>query len=415
MVGSKVIRVGNSKDVYEVVLDRTYTYIVGDSGTGKTYFTTCLKYYLIEENSDYFLDSDVDVEILSTKLDLINCDVQRDCVYVLDEDVCAFLRRKGNKDSKNAYTEFKRKLSMQAEAPLYPNAYFIFMTRRRLIDVNTDVMAIYEFATSCENGVCVKRLKNYFAWDYSATPINVNLVLVEGTGSDYLFFKNSMIDCDVIPCEGKNMVADVLKLAMERGYKSIFVFADGASYGYNLLLNIKLFREVVENYKSIRLFFPDSFEWLVLKSGLFKIDEDILLHPEDYFDSKDYSGTESFFTEQLEYVVLDEKNKNYDFEAISPKGHPYIPNRIIYSKSGSKSGYNRFVDVVLLGKIGIDLMYSTIREVKNYTNEVPMINNKKCKNFPITSERGKLLLEDIEEYKRKKRLKRLKKKGKINE
>lgn len=53
--------------------------------------------------------------------------------------------------------------------------------------------------------------------------------------------------------------------------------------------------------ETLALYFPESFEWLVLKSNILGDSgiNEILSHPEDYIDSKDYLSWERFFTRLL--------------------------------------------------------------------------------------------------------------------
>ena len=54
-------------------------------------------------------------------------------------------------------------------------------------------------------------------------------------------------------------------------------------------------------FKKIRLFLPESFEWLVLKSPLLRdasIDK-LLEHPAEYIESSEFFSWETFFTREL--------------------------------------------------------------------------------------------------------------------
>lgn len=59
----------------------------------------------------------------------------------------------------------------------------------------------------------------------------------------------------------------------------------------------------------IRLFLPESFEWLILKSGLIDGNriQDILGHPEDYIESSQFFSWEQFFTR----LLMDETRDSY--------------------------------------------------------------------------------------------------------
>ncbi len=50
-----------------------------------------------------------------------------------------------------------------------------------------------------------------------------------------------------------------------------------------------------------KCYLPESFEWIILKSGLIDGNEvqEILSHPQDFIDSQDYFSWERFFTALL--------------------------------------------------------------------------------------------------------------------
>ena len=52
---------------------------------------------------------------------------------------------------------------------------------------------------------------------------------------------------------------------------------------------------------NIKLYLPESFEWLILQSGIINEREikKILEEPEQYIDSKDYFSWEQYFTKLL--------------------------------------------------------------------------------------------------------------------
>ena len=57
----------------------------------------------------------------------------------------------------------------------------------------------------------------------------------------------------------------------------------------------------LQRFKRIKLFLPESFEWLVLKSGLFpdKRTQEMLRSPASYIESADFFSWEQFFTHEL--------------------------------------------------------------------------------------------------------------------
>ena len=69
--------------------------------------------------------------------------------------------------------------------------------------------------------------------------------------------------------------------------------ADGAAFGSEIesVLTVK--------NKNITLFFPESFEWIVLKPGIVKGVEKELDTPEEYIESSKYFSYERFFADLL--------------------------------------------------------------------------------------------------------------------
>ena len=67
--------------------------------------------------------------------------------------------------------------------------------------------------------------------------------------------------------------------------------------------------EIVRKKKRIHLYFPESFEWLVLSPGLIegKDIENMLEEPEKYIDSKEYFSWERYFTK----VLVDRTQDSY--------------------------------------------------------------------------------------------------------
>ena len=59
--------------------------------------------------------------------------------------------------------------------------------------------------------------------------------------------------------------------------------------------------ELTQRNSNIKLFLPESFEWLILKSGMISEKEIrlILDEPEQYIDSKEFFSWERFFVKVL--------------------------------------------------------------------------------------------------------------------
>ena len=64
---------------------------------------------------------------------------------------------------------------------------------------------------------------------------------------------------------------------------------------------MKRVTQVLRRKHNVFLFLPESFEWLILKSGLIdgKQVAEMLEHPEDFIESRDYFSWERFFARFL--------------------------------------------------------------------------------------------------------------------
>ena len=61
------------------------------------------------------------------------------------------------------------------------------------------------------------------------------------------------------------------------------------------------------------MYFPESFEWIILKSGVLNDKEiaDIMDNPENYIDSTEYVSWERFFTALLTEKTKDDSYRRY--------------------------------------------------------------------------------------------------------
>ncbi len=85
------------------------------------------------------------------------------------------------------------------------------------------------------------------------------------------------------------------------GKNEVLVIADGAAFG-PYMGQLDTYQK---RHSNIHVFLPESFEWLILKSGLIASSEvkEILSHPEDFVESKVYFSWEQFFTACLQRLT----------------------------------------------------------------------------------------------------------------
>ena len=103
--------------------------------------------------------------------------------------------------------------------------------------------------------------------------------------------KPAEIEC--ISAEGKAKIYDTLKNYRD---KNVVVIADGAAFGAEI-------GNIVKQQKlaprKIAIFLPESFEWLILSSGVVEVNRDRVARAGDYIESQQYMSWEHYFTDLL--------------------------------------------------------------------------------------------------------------------
>ena len=313
MKGKHSVIVKNSKLHYEFIIKRNITIIKGNSGTGKTTLIN-----MIRQFANLGVSSGVDVV----------CDVP--CRVLEGSDWQLILQNiSGNIlfiDEENSFIRSEQFASAVRDS----DNYFVIITRENLYNLPYSVEEIYGIYSSGKYQN-TRRIYQQFYRVYSKTdkfPVLPERILVEDTNSGYEFFKGVVEKTD-IKCEtagGKTKLFSVLSNAKEE----TCVIADGAAIGAEME---RLYDLTLKN-KNIKLYFPESFEWLILKSGVLhsKKIEEILEEPEEYIESQEFFSWERYFTRlliqetegtlfqyqksKLNPVYLHEKNKRSILKAI---------------------------------------------------------------------------------------------------
>ena len=115
--------------------------------------------------------------------------------------------------------------------------------------------------------------------------------------------------------------------------KELLVIVDGAAFGADIREFMRSARRLEDKCS---LYAPESFEYIILQSGIVSVDSKILDDTYDYADSKDYSSWERFFTSYLVEITRDtplrynkhKLNKNYLLEGNLNKIKAVLPTMI---------------------------------------------------------------------------------------
>jgi len=295
MKGKHHILIETSGLKYEFDIKRNITVIQGDSATGKTTLVELLNEYTSKgTNRGIHLEADVNCEIFSGpearwKYTL---DAIKDSVVIIDEDY---------------HFVFSKEF---AEYIHNSSNYYVIITRKPLKNLPYSIEEIYGIRTSGKYHFPEQVYHEFYPIysEYSDMIDTSNvLILVEDKEAGYQFY-NSVVGNDrCISAEGNAKI--YAKMIECSGDNNLLIIADGAAFGA-YVDNIVKYRYLK---KHIALYFPESFEWLILKSNVLDDNslKDILSHPEDYIDSSEYISWERYFTNLLISKTENDRIKGY--------------------------------------------------------------------------------------------------------
>lgn len=294
MKGAYQIRVKNNRNSYSFELRRNITILRGESGRGKTtLFDMIYEYNRFGKNSGVAVSCDRELIALAGDDWETIIDKHPGTIIVIDED-SQFIRSK----------DFARVLRES-------DNYFLLITRNYLAELPISVDEIYEL-----NGAKNKKFKKVYQdidrmFDRPSArnlPFVPDIIITEDIKSGYQFFKAEAermgIQC--VSADGKSKIFEVMN---QHSKENVVVIADGAAFGSEIA-------DVVEQQnlrpKKLAIFLPESFECLILQSGIVKnVETEKLEHPEDYADSSLYMSWEQYFTELLVEATKDVKYMKY--------------------------------------------------------------------------------------------------------
>ncbi|MGX8703841.1 MAG: hypothetical protein ACSW8H_05255 [bacterium] len=279
----------SKKVKYDFVVQRNITILTGDSATGKT---TLIDY--IREFHRYGQESGV----------FVSCDCP--CRTLDDEDWEHQLDGISGSlifiDEGNRYLTSKR----FAEKLQGNDNYFVIATRERLPMLPYSIEEIYGFRTSGkfqQQKKIYNELYHLYGVISTEDKFSPKLVITEDSNSGHEFF-SCLSALSGVPCLSAGGKANMINtLTTQENPCETLLIVDGAAYGSEM----KDTYEFLEGNAGVVLYAPESFEWLLLSTGVVpdKEIEDILAHPESFADSKEFVSWERFFTK-----LLTEKTKD---------------------------------------------------------------------------------------------------------
>lgn len=291
MIGSFKVSIKNPRNSYSFELKRNITILQGNSGSGKTTLFEMIKDYNRDgKQSGIKLNCGVPVIALDSfewerKLSTI-----QNSIVVIDED--------------------SKFITSKAFARMVKNStnYFLLITRQYLSTLPYSVDEIYEI--SGNKNKRFKRIYKPVGLMYDRPnprrlPFMPEVIVTEDSNSGYQFFSSlvSNNDCICISAKSKSNIYNKIK---EYPNKKVLIIADGAAFGSEMHVIVE--RQKLNSH-TLAICLPESFEWVILKSGVTGINEsDEILYPEKFVDSAVYESWEQYFTH-----VLEENTKNPEY------------------------------------------------------------------------------------------------------
>lgn len=292
MVGRYLVEVESKKLHYRLWVERNITILKGNSGTGKT---DLIRMILLSKRKDSPYTVRCEKECIAITDDnlerLDNLESYKDSIVFIDEEA-EFVRTH----------EFARIVSKST-------CYFVIATRESLPSLPYSCKAMYSVVhLGLDPYVGVMENSARILYDFTNKPKlglrgRLSCVIAEDSNSGYEFFKSI---CDrhnitYISASGNSKLAECLHdramLGIDTGILGI---ADGAAiapYFDKLYASLRLTVPVV-------LFLPESFEYLVLRSGLVCDNSDErLTKTYMYAQSECYMSWEQYYTTLLQSLM----------------------------------------------------------------------------------------------------------------
>ncbi len=283
MNGKHLIKIADRRVKYTLELVRNITVIQGDSGTGKTtLFDMVSAYSRLKERSGVQIQCDKSCTALYAESDwetrLRNLSdsiifIDEDAEYVGSREFAAAIR-----DSDN---------------------YYVIFSRQPLHELPYSVEEVYEIKTSGKFHKLQKRYRSGKGYVYAKATGRgtASVLLTEDSHAGYQLYDQHYSGSKV-SCISAGSNTGIYAFLREHHQEKVFVIADGAAFGAEMERVLKLQQQFPDK---ITLCLPESFEWLILQSGLIEIAglREMLENPSDFIESGQFFSWEQFFTDYL--------------------------------------------------------------------------------------------------------------------
>lgn len=314
MTGLYHIIIQNSIVKYEFDIRRNITIIKGDSATGKTVLVNLVQEY--EQNG---IDSGITIDC-DIPCRVINGNNWEDQLNTISNSI-VFIDEGNRFVSSQDFAEYVKK----------GQNYYVIVTREKLDNLPYSVTEIYGIHSSGKYESLIPVYHEMYRI-YDRRTIGESLkeiihpshLIVEDSNSGYDFFCYVAEGLGNLSCAsayGKSKIFDAIIANEKEGV--LLVIADGAAFGPEM----ERVYELIQSRPQIHLYLPESFEWLVLKSGIVRDSSliDKLENTEDFADSTLYFSWEQYYTKLLialtkkTYLAYNKQTLNSSYKNINVK------------------------------------------------------------------------------------------------
>ena len=281
MKGKHRVVVSTKRLRYDFELRRNLTIIRGDSATGKTTLVDMIQEYVSNPSgSPIELVCDKTCFVLLGALWREQLSGIRDSIVFIDE---------GN--------EFVRSADFAREIQMTDN-YYVIVSRESLPALPYSVEEIYGIRTSGKYGTLKQTYHEFYRIygnDAQKGGWKPDKVITEDSNSGYQFFRH--ICGERLTCVSANGKSNIFHLLNMNKDENVLVIADGAAFGPEIDRVLRL----LNGRERWALYLPESFEWLILSSGVLKSREvqQVLKEPSDHIECRTYFSWERFFMAYL--------------------------------------------------------------------------------------------------------------------
>lgn len=279
MRGSFYFKIHNKRLSYNIVLQRSITIIKGDSGTGKTVMLNMISDYIDQgRNSGVHISTNASsFRVLKNSTEWVSdLKSHENTIYFADEDVSYIITK--------AFADLLFKTG----------SYLVFISRSgRTGYLSYSISDIYYFKCKKANDKYANSLYHtVYTFNNEFKP---DLILTEDSTSGKDIISHA-VNYKVESAFGKDNIINRLE-EFANNYNNIYIIVDGAAYGNQIASLLSKIEELPNN---VAIFAPESFEYLLLNTSLFKkFCKDELINTSDYVESSVYGTWENYFESLL--------------------------------------------------------------------------------------------------------------------